>query len=115
MSKLSEKEIEAIRKRAEMATEGPWQKDGAIDIHSPNGTEVAAAWGGYADQEFIAHAREDIPKLLAEIERLRKIIEWNVSCVVCVNQLGEGWKYDDIYGELICGECFDNRYGGDVD
>ena len=71
MNKLSEKEIEAIRKRAEMATEGPWQKDGAIDIHSPNGTEVAAAWGGYADQEFIAHAREDIPKLLAEIERLR--------------------------------------------
>lgn len=69
-NKLSEKEIEAIRKRAEMATEGPWQKDGAIDIHSPNGTEVAAAWGGYADQEFIAHAREDIPKLLAEIERL---------------------------------------------
>ena len=70
MNKLSEKEIEAIRKRAEMATEGPWQKDGAIDIHSPNGTEVAAAWGGYADQEFIAHAREDIPKLLAEIDRL---------------------------------------------
>lgn len=75
MNKLSEKEIEAIRKRAEMATEGPWQKDGAIDIHSPNGTEVATAWGGYANQEFIAHAREDIPKLLAEIERLRSGLE----------------------------------------
>lgn len=25
-----------------------------------------------ADAEFIAHAREDIPKLLAEVERLRK-------------------------------------------
>lgn len=75
MNKLSEKEIEAIRKRAEMATEGPWQKDGAIDIHSPDGTEVAAAWGGYADQEFIAHARQDIPKLLAEIERLRSGLE----------------------------------------
>ena len=73
-NKLSEKEIEAIRKRAEMATEGPWQKDGAIDIHSPNGTEVAAAWGGYADQEFIAHARQDIPKLLAEIERSRELL-----------------------------------------
>ena len=64
MSKLSKKEIEAIRKRAEMATEGPWQKDGAIDIHAPTGTEVATAWGGYADQEFIAHAREDISKFL---------------------------------------------------
>ena len=74
MNKLSEKEIEAIRKRAEMATEGPWQKDGAIDIHSPDGTEVAAAWGGYADQEFIAHARQDIPKLLAEIERSRELL-----------------------------------------
>ena len=73
-NKLSEKEIEAIRKRAKMATEGPWQKDGAIDIHAPNGTEVAAAWGGYADQEFIAHAREDIPKLLAEIERSRELL-----------------------------------------
>jgi len=26
-----------------------------------------------ADQDFIAHARQDIPKLIAEIERLRSI------------------------------------------
>jgi len=27
-----------------------------------------------ADQDFIAHARKDIPKLVAEVERLRKLL-----------------------------------------
>ena len=37
-----------------------------------NGVVIAEVSCG-TDAEFIAHAREDVPKLLAEIERLKKV------------------------------------------
>ncbi len=72
---LTQEELEAIRKRAEKATEGNWYcltMDGVTyDISSEGtGIELAAAYSA-SDAEFIANAREDIPKLLAEIDRLR--------------------------------------------
>jgi regulator of replication initiation timing len=52
---VNSKELDVIRKRAEAATPGPWFAEAA----------------NTADAEFIAHARQDVPKLLAEIERLK--------------------------------------------
>ncbi len=49
---LTQDDLNMIKERAEKVTHGPW----------------------YADAEFIAHAREDIPRLVAEVERLRKAI-----------------------------------------
>ncbi|WP_068792795.1 hypothetical protein [Brevibacillus laterosporus] len=80
---MTREEIEAIRKRAEDATVGSWRfcgdKFGDLIVYSPeirgfrnNGGEIAVlTYGSDEDAEFIAHAREDIPKLLAEIERLQ--------------------------------------------
>ncbi|QIC06154.1 hypothetical protein GOP56_11370 [Brevibacillus sp. 7WMA2] len=80
---MTREEIGAIRKRAEDATVGSWRfcgdKFGDLIVYSPeirgfrnNGGEIAVLmYGSDEDAEFIAHAREDIPKLLAEIERLR--------------------------------------------
>lgn len=48
-----------IRERVAAATEGPWE----------HGDRQFTA-GDQADAEFIAHAREDVPWLLAEVERL---------------------------------------------
>jgi hypothetical protein len=68
--RLTNEELAAIRERAEKATPGPW-----ID----NGNEIVAECkpnlgiaGAISDEdaEFIAHARTDIPKLIAEVERL---------------------------------------------
>ena len=82
MNKLSEKEIEAIRKRAEKATEGSWAHE--ILCHEQRRYTVGSFKGDLTvigdianeeDAEFIVHAREDITELLAEIERLNKIIE----------------------------------------
>lgn len=75
MERLTNDQLEAIRKRAEAATEGPWEtallEDGWHVMH--DGMIVAEMYRKEAeDAEFIAHARTDIPKLLAEIERLRK-------------------------------------------
>ena len=81
MNKLSEKEIEAIRKRAEKATEGNWARE--ILCHEQRKYTVGSFKGDLTvigdianeeDAEFIVHAREDIPKLLAEIERYRETI-----------------------------------------
>ena len=81
-NKLSEKEIEAIRKRADKATEGPWwASEGLYVVNNLTGdsyewdADFVAETERESDAEFIAHAREDIPKLLAEIERLRSGLE----------------------------------------
>jgi len=84
---------EAIRARAQAAKPGPWGRDGAV-VYAGSGdrragrylfntdvwfeeiqAEIKAKehgprdWG--ADLEFAAHAREDVPWLLAERDRLR--------------------------------------------
>ncbi len=69
--------IEAIKARTDAATPGPWV---------PSYDECGDSWevlvGNKAlarvirfstDAEFIAHARKDIPALLAEVERLNKL------------------------------------------
>ena len=83
-------DLEAIKARAAAATEGPWEwDDPTIGQHwsrpKPWATVVddkvscmAYCYGGSsspiksdADGQFIAHAREDIPALLYEVERLQ--------------------------------------------
>lgn len=36
------------------------------------GEDIELTGATNSDQDFIAHARQDIPRLLAEVERLRK-------------------------------------------
>ena len=83
-------DLEAIKARAAAATEGPWEwDDSTIGQHwsRPEPWAVVVddevscmdyCYGGSsspiksdADGQFIAHAREDIPALVAEVERLR--------------------------------------------
>lgn len=89
-------EIEACRQRAEKATPGPWRKKHAsgwnverenggstfVGIGEVTGNEVIAlAVASYpgdddllSDAAFIAHARADIPALLATIDALQATI-----------------------------------------
>jgi hypothetical protein len=76
-------DLEAIRARAEAATPGPWEASSAPDYPQGNtlGWDVMAAPRCVVagaplpqnDAAFIAHSREDVPKLLAEVERLRSV------------------------------------------
>jgi hypothetical protein len=85
MERLTDAELEAIRKRAEAATEGPWYSEDNSVVYSEKvvdrkygePVEVADTSCGpdIGNAEFIAHAREDVPKLLAEVERLRDALE----------------------------------------
>lgn len=85
-----------IKARAEAATPAPWEWNksrfygGYSGITGKDNMEVlfpnhcndgddGAAWfedfPNDADRDFIAHAREDIPDLLAEIDRLQKELD----------------------------------------
>lgn len=70
---LSEEQAEEIRKRLEKAQPGPWDYQafpgyGAV-FHGPKEEAVCDAVTP-GDAIFIAHARQDIPALLSERERL---------------------------------------------
>ncbi len=66
-------DLAAIRAREQAATPGPWSykelKHYPYEVVvSPGGDHAFVVW--LPDGRFIAHARTDIPWLLAEVERL---------------------------------------------
>ena len=81
-------DLAAIRQRVEKATEGPWNTGFDYEKNDPivlapgyieHTVDYTLTEGGLehgkADAEFIAHAREDIPALLDEIDRLNATIQ----------------------------------------
>ena len=72
--------LDEIKARANAATEGPWDyyrahyASGYHTIYQKHemGDFDVATEASKSDAEFIAHAREDIPALVAEVERLRR-------------------------------------------
>lgn len=83
---LSDPELEAIRRRCDGATPGPWRSfvegrdhtSGSSFIMTGSGNnrgnDIELSGATTADQDFIAHARQDIPRLLDEIARLKRSI-----------------------------------------
>jgi hypothetical protein len=84
---LTDAELDAIKARVVAASKAPWQsfvegrdhtsgdnfiRVGGLDDDEPD-MYVSRDTGpaSVADQDFIAHARQDIPRLLAEVRRLR--------------------------------------------
>jgi hypothetical protein len=91
---MTDQEIVAISNRLDLATKGPWKfflegrdhqsGDSFImtgisegeDIWSQHrGTDIYLTGATVADCEFIANARQDIPKLLGEIMELKKKLD----------------------------------------
>ena len=83
---MREQELEEIRNRLNNVSIGPWTSyiEGR-DITSGSsfimtgtdanrGKDIELIGTTEADQDFIAAARQDIPKLLSEVYRLRKLL-----------------------------------------
>ena len=86
---LTDAQLEDIRSRLEFATPGPWTSivegrdqlggDSFIMIGTPDrrGDDLYLSRGSHpasaADQDFVAASRQDIPRLLGEIQRLKSI------------------------------------------
>lgn len=101
MSELTETRLREISARVEAASEGPWVLDRHGSITDPSGLhQVALACGTApmhgdpdrppeeirkANAALIAHAREDLPALVAEVRRLRsdcdRLVEITVGFV----------------------------------
>lgn len=87
-------DVEAIRARANAATAGPWEAylDPEVERYDPavcaNGRVVARleAETEWDDVQFIAHARQDIPAMLEEIEALRREAEHHRKALVGVER-----------------------------
>jgi hypothetical protein len=81
---LSEEELVEILARADAATQGPWTSyiegrdhtsGSSFIMTGPSearGEDIELSGATTADQDFIAAAREDVPRLVAEIRRLRR-------------------------------------------
>lgn len=81
---LSGAELGEIRERCEAASPGPWRSliegrdhtSGSSFIMTGEGAnrgnDIELGGGTAADQDFIAHARQDVPRLLAEIAHLKR-------------------------------------------
>ncbi|TRC81048.1 hypothetical protein FJV83_05505 [Mesorhizobium sp. WSM4307] len=83
----SDLELQEMEARAAMAQPGPWKSwiEGRDFLSGSNFIQIGAGAGRgkdielsgatVADQDFIAAARQDIPRLVAEVRRLRGILD----------------------------------------
>ena len=78
---LTESELRAIEQRCTTATPGPWQAfvegrdhDSGSSFVRTAGDDLEISGATAADYDFIAHAHQDIPRLLAEVLRLRALV-----------------------------------------
>jgi hypothetical protein len=81
---LTSEELEEIQKRCEAASPGLWKSFVEGRDHTSGnsfimtgsdekrGNDIELLGATAEDQDFIAHARQDIPRLIDEIVRLRK-------------------------------------------
>jgi hypothetical protein len=93
---MEQQRLDAIKARAEAATPGPWIAK--TNRHPQcngepwgwiSGAKENTTWSGRrgkANAEFIAHARTDIPDLIAEVERLEAELE-------ATKQVNEGLRH----------------------
>jgi hypothetical protein len=77
-SDLTEGEIADIEARCDLATLGPWKSYVEGRDHTSGdsfvmtgGEDIYLTGATVADQNFIAHARQDISRLVAEVRRLK--------------------------------------------
>lgn len=79
---MNAEQLNAIKERAEKATPGPWVARGLnvldyarveVDINDYESKIVVKSTNN-SDIKFIAHAREDIPQLVAEVERMQSLL-----------------------------------------
>ncbi|MGL4318421.1 MAG: hypothetical protein ACRCTL_17620 [Pseudomonas sp.] len=75
---ITEEELQQILTRCDKATPGPWHSfvEGRDHTSGSNfiqtfATDIEINGGTIADQDFIAYARQDIPRLVAEIAKLK--------------------------------------------
>jgi hypothetical protein len=76
---ITNAELDLIEARIRQATSGPWASfvegrdhtSGSSFIRTPI-SDIELSGATAADQDFIAHARDDLPRLLEEVRKSRR-------------------------------------------
>jgi len=92
MNETTRPDLDAIQARVDAATEGPWivfgslpqwENEEDLSFGPDNAPEVGTVTEGLGNAEFIAHARTDVPALLAlvrsqqaKIERVEELVRY---------------------------------------
>ncbi len=78
---MADEELDEIEKRWEAATSGPWTSwvEGRDHLSGSSfimtsAQDIEFMGATVADQDFIAHAHQDVPCLLNEVRRLRRLL-----------------------------------------
>jgi hypothetical protein len=83
---MTRDEIALIEGRCDRASQGPWKSmvegrdhwggSSFIMTGPPDarGADIELSGATADDQDFIAHARQDVPRLLYEVKRLRALV-----------------------------------------
>jgi hypothetical protein len=78
---ITSQELEEIEHRCDAATRGPWvswieggDHSSGDSVITTGNEDIYLTGATEADQDFIAHARQDIPKLLEEVKRLKALL-----------------------------------------
>lgn len=110
-------DLDAIQQRADNATPGPWDSNGGCEIYTTAEANTMQLWiggterfhdsnAGQVNADFIAHARQDVPALIARVRELEAQLaqlreKYAPRCEWCdtpaAKQTAAGW--------WICGPC----------
>jgi hypothetical protein len=78
---MSEDELIQIEGRYQLATSGPWKSfiegrdhDSGADFIRTGDEDIYLSGASRADQDFVAHARQDVPALIVEVRRLQALV-----------------------------------------
>ena len=80
---MNDNEIKMIKERCDKATPGPWKSFVEGRDHTSGWNFIRTAGddieliASVEDQDFIASCRQDIPLLIDELVRLKKILDKN--------------------------------------
>jgi len=79
---MTKQELNEIEARANAATDGPWMSvDSFIGVEDAEDQAIGET-GRDKDAVFIAHARTDVPALIAEVRRLQGELETAQYCAM---------------------------------
>jgi hypothetical protein len=78
---LTVEDLRRIERLCEAATRGPWRSfiegrdhQSGSDFIKTAAEDIELSGATHDDQDFIASARQDVPRLVAEVWRLRSLI-----------------------------------------
>jgi hypothetical protein len=98
-SEISEHELKLMELRSDAATAGPWfslivgrdLEAGSNCIELGGCAAMEVIGGTDADQDFIANARNDLPRLIVEVRRLRAQMNLQASLLTATEHRAQAF------------------------